>query len=131
MKSWVDSLAQTKDGLRLLQQEHAIIEATELICAIMKEDGVTRSQLAQRLGKTRGWVTQLLDGAANMTLRTAADIFTALGYELRLGACRLEEVVSSDEQTIRWSFPVEVPEGWQSWDLLPAIVKTPTDFLAV
>jgi transcriptional regulator with XRE-family HTH domain len=47
----------------------------------MDEAGVTRSELAARLGKTKGYITQLLDGSANMTIRTIADVFLVLGHE--------------------------------------------------
>ncbi|MCI0421076.1 MAG: hypothetical protein L0312_17925, partial [Acidobacteria bacterium] len=50
---------------------------------VMKEEGVTRSALAKRLGRSKGWVTQLLDGQANKTIRTVADVFAVLGREYR------------------------------------------------
>lgn len=34
-----------------------------------------------QLGKSKGWVTQLLDGEANKTIRTIADAFAVLGQE--------------------------------------------------
>jgi len=74
-----ETLTATPEGMRLYQQERAILEVTELLCEIMEEERVTRSELATRLGKTRGYVTQLLAGRANMTLRTISDVFGALG----------------------------------------------------
>jgi transcriptional regulator with XRE-family HTH domain len=68
---------------RLFLQEKAIYEITELIEKVMKEEGVTRAQLAERLGMTKGWVTQLLDGEANKTIRTVADVLAVLGREWR------------------------------------------------
>jgi transcriptional regulator with XRE-family HTH domain len=67
--------------MRLFQQERAIYEATELLEDVMRETGVTRTELAKRLGKSKGWVTQLLDGEANKTIRTIADAFAVLGRE--------------------------------------------------
>jgi len=64
--------------MRLYQQERAILELTELACEIMDESNVSRAELARRMRKTKGYVSQLLDGRANMTIRTIADIFTAL-----------------------------------------------------
>jgi transcriptional regulator with XRE-family HTH domain len=69
--------------MRLFQQERAIYEVTELIESVMAELGVTRAELARRLGKSKGWVTQLLDGEANKTIRTVADAFAVLGREFR------------------------------------------------
>ena len=78
-KTLSEKVASTKEGRRLLQQERAILEVTELICQVMEETGVCRSELAERLGKSKGFISQLLDGRANMTIRTIADVFAALG----------------------------------------------------
>jgi len=82
-KTFVEEVTSTEAGTRAFNQECAILELTELICRIMQETGVGRAELARRLGKTKGYVTQLLDGRANMTLRTIADVFTALGRTIR------------------------------------------------
>lgn len=54
------------------------MEVTELVCQLMEADGVSRTELASRLGKTKGYVTKLLDGRTNMTIRTISDVFMAL-----------------------------------------------------
>ena len=74
-----ERLTATPEGMRLYQQERAILDLTELVCEIMEEQGVSRSDLARRLDKTKGYVTQLLDGRANMTVRTMSDVFGVLG----------------------------------------------------
>lgn len=81
-----ERLTSTPEGMALFQQERAIMEVTELICGLMAEQGVSRADLAGRLGKSRAFVTQLLDGTANMTLRTLSDLLTALGSSLRTSA---------------------------------------------
>jgi transcriptional regulator with XRE-family HTH domain len=82
-KSLLEEYAEDPTHRRLLLQESAIYEVTELLESVMHELGVTRSELATRLGKSRGWVTQLLDGEANKTIRTVADAFAVLGREYR------------------------------------------------
>jgi transcriptional regulator with XRE-family HTH domain len=67
------------------QQERLILEVTELIERLMKEQGVSKLQFAERLGKTKGYITQLLDGQTNMTLRTISDVMFALGRSLGVG----------------------------------------------
>lgn len=84
MATLSDKLMQSREGRRLYGQERLILEVTELICEIMEAKGITRSELAGRLGKSKGWVSQLLDGGANMTLHTIADVFTALDTRLGL-----------------------------------------------
>ena len=77
--NWFDDVTATEDGFRSYQQEKTILDATELICGIMEEHGVSRTELAHRIGKSKAYVSQLLDGKTNMTLRTLADILVALG----------------------------------------------------
>ncbi len=80
-KTLVEQYVENPVHMRLFQQERAIYEATELLEDVMRETGVTRTELAKRLGKSKGWVTQLLDGEANKTIRTIADAFAVLGRE--------------------------------------------------
>jgi hypothetical protein len=80
-KTLVEKYVEDPEHMRLFQQERAIYEVTELLESLMAELEVTRAELAARLGKSRGWVTQLLDGEANKTIRTVADVFAVLGYE--------------------------------------------------
>jgi AraC-like DNA-binding protein len=67
--------------MRFYQQERAITQVTELICDLMEQKHVSRAKLAQLLKKSRSYVTQLLDGETNMTVRTISDVFTVLGHE--------------------------------------------------
>ena len=68
--------------MRLFQQERLISEITELMCQTMKDQGVSRTQLAEQLHKTKGRISQILNSGTNLTLRTVADIFTLLGKSL-------------------------------------------------
>jgi transcriptional regulator with XRE-family HTH domain len=77
-----EEITSTEDGMRIWQQERVIFEVTEKICELMDRENVTRAELADRLGKkTRGYITQLLSGNSNMTLRTVSDVFLALGRQ--------------------------------------------------
>jgi transcriptional regulator with XRE-family HTH domain len=82
-----DRFSSSKRGMLLWHQERSILDITEMVCELMLENDVSRSELARRLGATKGYITQLLDGTTNMTVRTISDVFTALGYEFH-PACR-------------------------------------------
>ena len=71
---------------RLLAQERLILDATEAIVGLLEEEKVSRQELARRLGKSKGFVSQLLSGERNMTLRTLADLGYALGQRFSLEA---------------------------------------------
>ena len=79
-----DQLTATARGRRLFEQEFLLISATELISALMQEKNVSRSELAERIGKSKSFVTQILRGQHNMTLRTLADLAWALGARVQL-----------------------------------------------
>ena len=67
-----------------LRQEELIVEVTEALARALATSGLTRSQLAARLGRTKGFVSQVLGGGRNLTLRTLADLAGALGCHVRV-----------------------------------------------
>lgn len=52
--------------------------ASEVIRALMDRQGVSKAELARRVGKSRAYVTQSLSGNRNMTLGTLASFADAL-----------------------------------------------------
>ncbi len=88
-KTHIEQYVEDPQRMRQFQQERAILNVTVLIEKVMDQEGVTRAELAKRLGRSRGWVTQLLDGEANKTVGTIADILAVLGREFRPTAPRI------------------------------------------
>lgn len=78
--NWIDRLKQDEEGRRLLEQERLIVEVTEAMASLLKEREVSRSELARRIGTSPAFVTKLLRGDNNFTLRTLSDVFFALGH---------------------------------------------------
>jgi transcriptional regulator with XRE-family HTH domain len=76
LSEWVKS---QDDGGRAFAQERLIVAITEQICDLMADQGVTKSELAAGLKKSKAYVSQLLHGTRNMTLRTLADLAYVLG----------------------------------------------------
>ena len=68
----------------LLRQEELILEATERLASVMAEKEISKAELARRIGKSKSYVTQCLNGSSNLTLRTLADLFGALGYYVHI-----------------------------------------------
>ena len=97
--TFFESMTESEVGRRLFEQERAILEMTELILERMQEAGVSRSQLAERLGKSKSFISQILDGSANMTLRTVSDLFSALGRRIRFS---VEDVSESSDAHQVW-----------------------------
>lgn len=82
-KSFLEDFVRSPKRLRVFEQERAISEITALIRHLMEEQSISNAELARKLGKTKGWVTQLLDGERNKTVRTVADVFAVLGRSVR------------------------------------------------
>jgi transcriptional regulator with XRE-family HTH domain len=59
-------------------------DITTAITWFMKENGVTKSELARRLKLTPGRVSQILSGDENLTLRTLAMVCAALGAHFEM-----------------------------------------------
>ena len=75
------------EDARGLRQEELILEVTEAIAKALEASEINQSELAARLGKTKGYVSQLMGGGRNLTLRTLADVADALGCRVRVQVC--------------------------------------------
>jgi transcriptional regulator with XRE-family HTH domain len=107
---------------RLVEQETLIADAQELVCELLERVEMSRQELARRLGKTKGYVSQLLSGERNMTLRTLADLAYATGYRVELRTIPLEEPRSYEERhpPLAWA-----PDGPGSDDEMYGIAFLP------
>ena len=65
---------------RLVRQEELILQVTETLTQALVDAGVTKAELARRLGKSPGFVSQVFGGGRNLTLRTVSDIAAALSF---------------------------------------------------
>ncbi|MGO9592987.1 MAG: XRE family transcriptional regulator [Steroidobacteraceae bacterium] len=76
MNDWVNS---TPERQRLFAEERLIALVTEEIYEAMNRGKtVSKTDLASTLGKSKAFVSQLLNGSRNMTLRTLAGIAHSL-----------------------------------------------------
>jgi len=86
MKTQHEVLMEDPEFRRLLAIEALVAGSSEVIARLMAEQKVSRADLARRLNKSRAWVTQLLSGKANMTVRTLAEVVYTLDAEVKLQA---------------------------------------------
>jgi antitoxin component HigA of HigAB toxin-antitoxin module len=94
---------------RIFEQESLAFEATELIFTLLKEQQLTKADLAKRIGKSKAYVTQLLSGSRNMTLHTFADLVFALGYKVDLRPSHLSR---SKREGVVYKFRSKAVRGW-------------------
>lgn len=89
-----ENLKRYREGLREARQsvdywvDGPITEFTRDICRLMDEQGVSRAELARRLGTSRAYVTKLLGGNANFTLETMTKVAMALGAAVHVHVAR-------------------------------------------
>ena len=73
-----------------------VVEFTEELCRLMEEKGISRAELAKRIGTSRAYVTKLLGGNANFTLATMVKLAFALG-----GAVHIH--IADRQAVTRWT----------------------------
>ena len=97
---------EAPENRRLYQQEKLLVDATELLASVMEKKNMSRAELARAIGKSKAFVTQVLRGNQNMTLRTLADLFGAMRHELAVQALPfVEDRVPDSAQVARSSAP--------------------------
>lgn len=67
-------------------REDLIYNLTEDLLILMETKGITKNSLARQMNKSKSYISQLLNGSRNMTLKTLSDICFELNcsfsYEL-------------------------------------------------
>ena len=103
----LDEYLKDDEFRRLFAQEDLILEVTEKLCELLEKEKISRKELADRLGKSKGFVSQLLNGGRNLTLRTVADILHVLGYRAYLTPFKEGEQrhESNDEERTTYTPP--------------------------
>ena len=92
---------------RLLRQEEFILDVTETLTQALQESGVTKAELAKRLKRSPGFVSQVFGGGRNLTLRTISDIAAALSLQPSVHLSSSPQVVPATDT----HFTLEVRAG--------------------
>jgi transcriptional regulator with XRE-family HTH domain len=87
LETWYkEKIQKFRDDVEFLT-ETAILDFTEKIVDKMHKTGLSRAELAQKLGVSKPFVTKLLNGNPNMTIKTMVSIAHALECELGVELC--------------------------------------------
>lgn len=83
--------------------EGVVLDLTDQIAVAMQDQGISRAELAERLGVSRAYITKVLGGSTNMTLRTLVRLALALGLvpEVSLVPLEADEGASETEPAER------------------------------
>jgi transcriptional regulator with XRE-family HTH domain len=74
-----------------------VTRVTNEVSWYMRERGLTRADLASRMGVSPGRVSQILGGGENLTLRTLAALSTALDarFDIQLSALKAADAYTA------------------------------------
>lgn len=94
--TWFDNeLSEVEDNLDFLTESMAFDYVNE-IRRVMTAQNMSQAELANRIGKSRAYVSKVLNYNPNLTIRSLANIALALGIRLRWTRPRLVDKDSID-----------------------------------
>lgn len=79
-----EQLDKFKDDVEFLT-EKVILDFTEQVVACMEKRGINRAELAKRLGVSKAFITKLLNGNPNLTIKTMVSLAKTLDCDLNIG----------------------------------------------
>ncbi|MCA0394809.1 MAG: helix-turn-helix transcriptional regulator [Proteobacteria bacterium] len=84
-KAWIERQEQSDESRRFHEADRLAVWTMDSIADLMEKKGLSKADLARKLGCSRAHVTQLFSGARNPTLSTVADLAWALGFRASVG----------------------------------------------
>ncbi len=90
---WLLSKRDVDPDLEILE-EAALAMAQATIQNAINRSGLSRAELARRLDRPRSFISRILGGDHNLTIKTMARTLLACGYEVRFGS-----------EPLNWSWP--------------------------
>lgn len=100
LEKWFsDKLAEFKNDEEFIL-EGIILRFNEKIAHRMKTLNMTRSNLAEKLGVSKAFVTKVLNGAPNLTVKTMNSIATALDCDIEINLRPKEKANAKVELSI-------------------------------
>lgn len=80
--AWNERQSRDPESRRLYEQERLLVWMTDELAGAIEASGLTRSEVAERLGTSKAHITQALRGERNLTLKSIADIAWATGFRM-------------------------------------------------
>jgi transcriptional regulator with XRE-family HTH domain len=127
-----DELMLDPEYRKLYAIEGLIADTAQLIWDLMERKKMKQADLARLLNKTPAFVSQLLNGKANMTIRTLAEVVNTLGATVTIGAhdkstSMCESVDDPQMQMYRINMPVHDACQYFRWKKSEIVQPEPHD----
>jgi transcriptional regulator with XRE-family HTH domain len=133
MNTKFDELMLDPEFRKVYAIEGLIADTAQLISDLLVQRNLKQADLARLLNKTPAFVSQLLNGKANMTIHTLAEVVFALGANVKIGtqdestsACDAAD--DSKMQTFHIQMPVREAGSYFQWDNREIIQSKSRDF---
>lgn len=94
MDKYKDILADLDDSVEYWA-EGTVMDFTEELAKIMNDNGISRTELANRIGSSKSYVTKVFGGQANFTVETMTKLALAVNHVVRVH-------VSPKDARTRW-----------------------------
>lgn len=79
---WIRRQLPRGTSLRAFAEDEAISALTSAVQSTIDDAGLTRAEVARVLGTTKSYISQVLNGSTNMTLKTLGALLWAAGREV-------------------------------------------------
>ena len=109
ISDYFESKISSESERRRYIQNSVIVDTAMALNRALKISGCTQRELADRLGRTEGYVSQVLSGGGNVTLRTLGDFAYGLNCVVNIALCSSDVAVGAVASDIRTS--------WQATDV--------------
>jgi len=76
--------------------ERASLEFTEELTRWMEQQGLSRKDLAEKIGSSQAYITKILKGNVNFTLASMVKLTRALGAELRIELGQVKDAAEAE-----------------------------------
>jgi transcriptional regulator with XRE-family HTH domain len=86
---------------KLYLEELLILNIANIVSELMEKQKITKADLARHIGCSKGYITQVLDGTKNLTLKTVSNLLFELGYSLSVTTNPVKKIETTYE-TIRF-----------------------------
>lgn len=100
-----DKLMLDPEYRKLYAIEGLLVDAAQVISDLLERRNLKQADLARMLNKTPAFVSQLLNGKANMTVRTLAEVAFALKASVKIEAIEESNVACGDSNGTKIHIP--------------------------
>ena len=114
-EAWIKRQTESPEARGRYEEERLILWTTEAIWRAMDDQGLTRAELAERLGTSRANVTQLLSGTRNMTLRSLAALAHACRLRADVHLKKLADSLFTEVDDCTVGVPNRIPMSMGTW----------------